>query len=280
MPARSDAAERGIPDRRQVGSPGRCWRSPRTCARKGSPSAPRRSSTRSRCLSTWPWGEQQDFKQAIAATLAKSPDDRRLFELVFDRFFFRAAEAEAARRNITEAGRNGEGEAEINLEMLRQQIAAALRDGSDGAMRDLARLAIAAFGEGQGSGVLGVDVQRIRRALGLGSSPSRSRPRTTPAATAPRASSCASSSSIYAASSNGPDRADARCRPSGRSASSTVRCRRVRSRISRRSIAWSPNSSAGSPPRATNSRGDSATRTSTSGGRCALRSRPAACRSR
>ena len=39
-------------------------------------------------------------------------------------------------------------------------------------MRDLARLAIAAFGRrGEGSGVLGVDVQRIRRALGLRSEP-------------------------------------------------------------------------------------------------------------
>ena len=35
-------------------------------------------------------------------------------------------------------------------------------------MRDLARLAIAAFGrQGEGSGVVGVDVQRIRRTLGL-----------------------------------------------------------------------------------------------------------------
>ena len=35
-------------------------------------------------------------------------------------------------------------------------------------MRDLARLAIAAFGrQGEGSGVIGVDVQRIRRTLGL-----------------------------------------------------------------------------------------------------------------
>ena len=35
-------------------------------------------------------------------------------------------------------------------------------------MRDLASLAIAAFGrQGEGSGVIGVDVQRIRRTLGL-----------------------------------------------------------------------------------------------------------------
>src|SRR5437667_6352110 len=39
-------------------------------------------------------------------------------------------------------------------------------------MRDLARLAIAGFGrQGEGSGVLGVDVQRIRRALGLRTEP-------------------------------------------------------------------------------------------------------------
>jgi uncharacterized protein with von Willebrand factor type A (vWA) domain len=115
-----------------------------------------------------PWTDQRDFKEALAATLAKSPEDRRIFELVFDRFFFRAAEAEAARRELGEgAAEGGATDYDINLETLRQQIAAALRDGSDAAMRDLARLAIAAFGRGEGSGVLGVDVQRIRRALGL-----------------------------------------------------------------------------------------------------------------
>ncbi|MFL5823677.1 MAG: VWA domain-containing protein [Solirubrobacteraceae bacterium] len=113
------------------------------------------------------WSHQTQFKEAIAATLAKSADDRRVFDLVFDRFFFRSAEAEAARRQITESDRGLEGDAEINLDTLRQQIAAALRDGSEAALRDLARLAIAAFGQGEGSGVLGVDVQRIRRALGL-----------------------------------------------------------------------------------------------------------------
>ena len=94
-----------------------------------------------------------------------------MFELVFDRFFFRAAEAEAARRQISERRPRRPADGEINLDTLRQQIAAALRDGSDAAMRDLARLAIAAFGRGEGSGVLGVDVQRIRRALGLRTEP-------------------------------------------------------------------------------------------------------------
>ncbi|MBV9338368.1 MAG: VWA domain-containing protein [Solirubrobacterales bacterium] len=118
------------------------------------------------------WTDQEHFKEALAATLAKSNDDRRVFEIVFDRFFFRAAEAQATRKNITEApGQGGEPPGDVNLDTLRQQIAAALRDGSDDALRDLARLAIAAFGRGEGSGVLGVDVQRIRRALGLRTEP-------------------------------------------------------------------------------------------------------------
>ncbi len=120
------------------------------------------------------WTRSADFKEALAATLAKSPEDRRVFDLVFERFFFRAAEAAASRRGVTEGqGMNagdpseGQGEGEIDLDTLRQQIAAALRDGDEAALRDLARLAIAAFGRGEGSGVLGVDVQRIRRSLGL-----------------------------------------------------------------------------------------------------------------
>jgi uncharacterized protein len=118
------------------------------------------------------WTVQEDFKEALAATLAKSPDDRRTFELVFERFFFRAAEAEAARQEISEGGAaQGAQGFDLDVDALRRQIAAALRDGSEAAMRDLARLAIAAFGRGEGSGVLGVDVQRIRRALGLRTEP-------------------------------------------------------------------------------------------------------------
>jgi uncharacterized protein with von Willebrand factor type A (vWA) domain len=119
------------------------------------------------------WTSQADFKEAMAATLAKSPDDRRVFDLVFDRFFFRAAEAEASRQNISEsaAGQGAGSDLELDLDALRQQIAAALQEGSDAQLGDLARLAIAAFGKGEGSGVLGVDVQRIRRALGLRTEP-------------------------------------------------------------------------------------------------------------
>ena len=122
-------------------------------------------------LSEVPWDVRSDFKEALAATLAKSPEDRRVFELVFDRFFFRAAEAEAAVRGVRE-GEGFEDAAAIDVDALREAIANALQDGSEGAMRDLARLAIAAFGErGEGSGVIGVDVQRIRRSLGLRAEP-------------------------------------------------------------------------------------------------------------
>ena len=121
-----------------------------------------------------PWTSQTDFKAALSATLAKSPEDRRVFGLVFDRFFFFSAEAEASRRAIGEGEGEGEGEGSaegIDLDGLRRQIAAALAGESGAAMADLARLAIAALGRGEGSGVLGVDVQRIRRALGLRAEP-------------------------------------------------------------------------------------------------------------
>ena len=116
------------------------------------------------------WTERTSFKEALATTLAKSREDRRVFDLVFERFFFRAAEAEAAHNQISERDAVHGGD-QIDLEALRRQIAAAVRDGSDGAMRDLARLAIAAFGRGEGSGVVGGDVQRIRRSLGLRAEP-------------------------------------------------------------------------------------------------------------
>jgi uncharacterized protein with von Willebrand factor type A (vWA) domain len=129
------------------------------------------------------WTAQQDFREALAATLAKSQEDRRVFEAVFERFFFRAVELAAVREGVredaTHRSRDGEvGEfdleelSEAELDALRRQIAAALRDGADGAMRDLARMAIAALARRDGgSGVIGVDVQRIRRALGLRAEP-------------------------------------------------------------------------------------------------------------
>src|SRR5262249_32792625 len=107
-----------------------------------------------------------------AATLAKSQEDRRIFDLVFDRFFFRAAELAAVREGVTEGGGIDAAGAELNLETLRQEIARALREGDEGRMRDLARLAIAGLARrGEGAGVTGVDAPRTRRSLGLGAEP-------------------------------------------------------------------------------------------------------------
>ena len=159
------------------------------------------------------WTSEHDFREALAATLAKSPEDRRVFELVFERFLFRAteiaalgpeAEQEARAHDARDGSRRREEDASrtghewllddelspADLDALRASIAAALQDaagggdGADAAMRDLARLAIAAFARRQeGSGVIGVDVQRVRRALDLraeaasGSRAGRSPPR-------------------------------------------------------------------------------------------------------
>jgi uncharacterized protein with von Willebrand factor type A (vWA) domain len=114
-----------------------------------------------------PWADPADFREALAATIAKSQEDRRVFELIFERYFFRAAESEALDREIRE-DRRYEGGERLDLEQLREAIRQAIAQGNDGEMRDAARLAIAAFGrQGEGSGVVGVDVQRIRRTLGL-----------------------------------------------------------------------------------------------------------------
>jgi uncharacterized protein with von Willebrand factor type A (vWA) domain len=115
------------------------------------------------------WTAREDFRTALAATLAKSQEDRRVFDLVFDRFFFRAVEIAAVREEVREGDLALLEElSDDELDALRSQIAGALRDGNEGMLRDLARMAIAAFTRRQeGSGVIGVDVQRIRRALGL-----------------------------------------------------------------------------------------------------------------
>jgi len=121
------------------------------------------------------WRDRATFQQGLAATLAKSPEDRRVFDLVFERFFFRAAEAAAIEAGVVEAGGAGasaDAAQQIDLEQLRAQIAEALAEGDEGRMQDLARLALAAIGRAsEGSGVVGIDVQRIRRALGLRSDP-------------------------------------------------------------------------------------------------------------
>src|ERR671921_2766025 len=48
------------------------------------------------------WSSQEDFREALAATLAKSQEDRHVLDVLFERFFFRAVEREAVERGLTE----------------------------------------------------------------------------------------------------------------------------------------------------------------------------------
>ncbi len=121
------------------------------------------------------WRDRTTFHDALAATLAKSPEDRRVFDVVFERFFHRATEAAAIVAGVTEGPASAaasEAAGAIDLDELRAQIAQALLDGDDGRLADLARLALAAIGRTREQpGVVGIDVQRIRRILGLRSDP-------------------------------------------------------------------------------------------------------------
>ena len=66
------------------------------------------------------WTSQEDFRESLAATLAKSQEDRRVFELLFDRFFFRAVELAAAREGVREGELSDVGElSDTELEALR-----------------------------------------------------------------------------------------------------------------------------------------------------------------
>src|SRR5688572_33368156 len=49
-----------------------------------------------------PWTSEEDFREALATTIAKSQEDRHVFDTLFDRFFFRAVEREAIERGLTE----------------------------------------------------------------------------------------------------------------------------------------------------------------------------------
>ena len=91
------AAEPGIPDRRDGGFAGSLLAFAEDLREEGVAVGTSEILDTFGVLEHVPWSEHEDFKQAIASTLAKSPEDRRVFDLVFDRFFFRAAEAEAAR---------------------------------------------------------------------------------------------------------------------------------------------------------------------------------------
>src|SRR3954454_18079483 len=48
------------------------------------------------------WTSREDFREALAATLAKSQEDRHVLDVLFDRFFFTAVEREALEQNLAE----------------------------------------------------------------------------------------------------------------------------------------------------------------------------------
>jgi uncharacterized protein with von Willebrand factor type A (vWA) domain len=83
------------------------------------------------------WTTPGPFKEALAATLAKSPDDRRVFDLVFERYFFRATEGAAIESGIREGDaqqRGAETGDRIDFDALREQILEAIRAGDDSAL--------------------------------------------------------------------------------------------------------------------------------------------------
>lgn len=135
------------------------------------------------------WNNRSAFREALSTTIAKTQEDRTLFRAVFDRYFFRATEAQAAKEHaggesgnehpdgaqregengdqLGEGDGEGQGEGQIDIDALREAIMEALENGSDDTLRDLARLAIMTLAGGASSGVIGVDVQRVRRQLEL-----------------------------------------------------------------------------------------------------------------
>ena len=131
----------GMPEPGPPGFAARAARPGRRAAPRGHGASGRPScSTRSRRSAHVSWTRQQDFREALAATIAKSQEDRRVFELVFDRFFFRAVEKEAVERGLTD--QRYEGGERLDFEELRERIrdgrARGLRrrDARHGAARD------------------------------------------------------------------------------------------------------------------------------------------------
>ena len=168
------------------------------------------------------WTDREDFREALAATL-KSQEDRRVFDE--DRFFFRSVEAQAVERGLKET--RFEGGERIDLDELRRQIEAAIRQGNDGEMSDLARLAVAAFG-GQGES-LGV-IESTYSGSGGPWTCARRAVRAPKPARGSTATPCGASSSSAAGAGARPDPPHREPAALRRWPSSTVRCRAGRSR--------------------------------------------------
>lgn len=160
----------------------------------------------SRALLAVSWDDESTVREALAATLTKTADHRERFLAVWDEVLRHAAlraALQAQREAATgdgpggvpageggEPGQTGDGRGEtgegdgegqgsggagdgaasnLDLDELARAVQGALAEGAGsgaGALRDLVRLAIEAARQ-QESGVVGVDVQRIRRMLGI-----------------------------------------------------------------------------------------------------------------
>ena len=227
-------------------------------------------------LDVVPWTEPADFREALASSIAKSQDDRRIFDLVFDRFFFRAAEAEALAQGIGE-GERSEGGERLDVDELREAIRQAIADGQrrrDARPRPARdrRLRPSRRRLWSGRRRRAADPPHPRPAADRAEQRGRrpgDRPRGHQPLRAPPAPGAGA----------GADRAGrAACPLPGRSPSSTARCRPARRRISRPSTARSPSYAGAWPPSVTSSAGGASTRRSTCAGRCVHRWRQAAFR--
>ena len=245
-PPRSPAPGRANPGL-YGGMPGgrgrRAWRrgcssSPTSCAREGMAVGTSELLDAFAALEAVSWTSQEDFREALAATLAKSQEDRRVLDLVFDRFFFRAVEREAVDAGLARGalpGRRGarpRGAARAHPRGHPGRLRR--RDARPGPARDRR---LRAPGRGLGR-------DRRRRAA----HPAHARPegRAEPGRRAARPGRgaarppAASSSATCAASSSGQliERTAVAAAGAARCASSTARCPRTPRRTSRRCTAW------------------------------------------
>jgi uncharacterized protein with von Willebrand factor type A (vWA) domain len=72
------------------------------------------------------WTSREDFREALATTLAKSQEDRHVLDVLFDRFFFRAVEREALEQGLAEERFHGGDQ--LDLDALRHPSRLGWRD--------------------------------------------------------------------------------------------------------------------------------------------------------
>src|ERR671917_2105608 len=74
------------------------------------------------------WSSQDDFREALAATLAKSQEDRHVLDVLFDRFFFRAVEREAIDRALPSNPAQDLSEVHRTVAQLKKRLASQGRE--------------------------------------------------------------------------------------------------------------------------------------------------------